>query len=144
MEILSINVLNEEELNVIAHADAVCTHFSRMLHQVLDAKKKYHFKLAVDFDVYRDFDGYVACLYIDYFMIRRQICLLYHSNRFFQEYDDRLICSHRTCGSILSVWKWLSVFASVAEYVIDVRIGVRYYHAGFVCEHLIHGEIVEA
>lgn len=77
-DIVDKMVLNEEELNVIAHADAVFIHFwAGCFHQVLHAKKKYHFKLAVDFDVYRDFDDMEQYApYIDYFMISGEESLL--------------------------------------------------------------------
>ena len=78
-DIVDKMVLNEEELNVIAHADAVFIHFwAGCFHQVLAAKKKYQFKLAVDIDVYRDFDDKQQYdPYIDYFMISGEVSLLY-------------------------------------------------------------------
>ena len=146
-DIVDKMVLNEEELNVIAHADAVFIHFwAGCFHQVLDAKKKYHFKLAVDFDVYRDFDDMEQYApYIDYFMISGEESLLYHFEGFSKKYDGLFNMSLAERGSVTYFrGKCYRVPASKVEHVIDTTGCGDSYHAGFVCEHLIHGEIVEA
>ena len=109
-DIVDKMILNEAELNVIAHADAVFIHFwAGCFHQVLDAKKKYHFE---------DFSG---------------------------KYDGLFNMSLAERGSVTCFrGERYRVLASKVEHVIDTTGCGDSYHAGFVCEHLIHGDIAEA
>lgn len=146
-DIVDKMLLNQEELNIIAHADAVFVHFQAgCFRQIVDAKKKYNFRLAVDFDTYRDFaDMEKYAPYVDYFMISGEEGLLHHFEKFSEKYGGLFNMSLAEKGSVTYYrGKNYRVSACKTECVIDTTGCGDSYHAGFVCSHLIHGDIMEA
>ena len=78
-------------------------------------------------------------------MISGEDSLLYHFEGFSKKYDGLFNMSLAERGSVTYFrGKCYRVPASKVEHVIDTTGCGDSYHAGFVCEHLIHGEIVEA
>lgn len=70
-KILDQIILNDTEIKLISESDVVFVHFgASCFRQLIELKKVYDFKFAVDFDVYRDFEDMKQFApYIDFFMI---------------------------------------------------------------------------
>ena len=61
-KILDNIVLNDNEIKILSGSDVVFVHFwASCFSQVVELKKTHGFKLAVDFDVYRDFSYGAIC-----------------------------------------------------------------------------------
>ena len=69
--ILDDIILNDTEIKIISESDVIFVHFwASCFSQVIELKKTYGFKLAVDFDVYRDFDVMEKFSpFVDFFII---------------------------------------------------------------------------
>ena len=70
-QILDNIVLNDNEIKILSESDVVFVHFlASCFSQIIELKKTSGFKLAVDFDVYRNFaDMERLAPYVDFFMI---------------------------------------------------------------------------
>ena len=78
-------------------------------------------------------------------MISGEENLLCHFEKFSKKYDGLFNMSLAGRGSVTCFrGERYRVPASKVGHVIDTTGCGDSYHAGFVCEHLIHGEIVEA
>ena len=140
-------VLNQEELEYISQADLVFVHFwAGCFKQVIELKKTGKFKLAVDFDVYRDFDDMEKYApYIDYFMISGEENLLTYFENFSKKYNGLFNMSLADKGSVTYFkGEKYSVLAAAAKEIVDTTGCGDSYHAGFVCSHMINGDICEA
>lgn len=139
--------LTEEERAVIAGSDVVFIHFwASCFREVLDMKKQHGFRLAVDFDVYRDF-AHMEQLApdIDFFMISGEESLLHHFRRFSMQYDGLFNMSLGEKGSVTFFrGEEYRVQAEQVETVVDTTGCGDSYHAGFVCSYMQDGDIMKA
>lgn len=140
-------VLSPYEISMLADADVVFVHFfAGCFRQVFEAKKKYGFRLAVDFDTYRDFDDmeqYASC--IDYFMISGEEELLPYFESFSRKYGGLFNMSLAEKGSVTyQKGQSYRVQACKVERIVDTTGCGDSYHAGFVCSHMWDGDIVNA
>lgn len=146
-EILDNIVLNDEEVKWILDADVVFVHFwASCFSQILELRKKHEFKLAVDFDVYRDFEDMKQYApYVDFFMISGEEKLLPHFEAYSNTYDGLFNMSMGENGSV-TYHKGLKykVFAHPVSKIVDTTGCGDSYHAGFVCSYLLHGDIEQA
>lgn len=140
-------VLNQEELDFIAQADLVFIHYwAGCFKQVIELKKNSHFQLAVDFDTCRNFNAIEEFApYIDYFMISGEEQLLTYFEDFSRKYDGLFNMSLADQGSVTYVKgvKYAVPAVKVKE-IIDTTGCGDSYHAGFVCSHMINGDILAA
>lgn len=146
-KILDHYKITGEEAEVIASSDVVFVHFwASCFEDVVELKKRYTFKLAVDFDVYRDFEYMEKYApYIDFFMISGAEDLLHHFATFSQKYEGLFNMSLGEKGSV-TYFKGTEyrVTAEKVEEVVDTTGCGDSYHAGFVCDYLLCGDIKEA
>lgn len=146
-KILDNLVLNDEEIKILSGSDAVFVHFwASCFSQVINLKKTLGFKLAVDFDVYRDFsDMERYAPYVDFFMISGSEELLPR----FRELSDKYPClfnmSLAEHGSVTYFnGQEFRVQAVKVENIIDTTGCGDSYHAGFVCSYMLGNDIEKA
>lgn len=146
-DIVDKMILNEKELRLLSESDVVFIHFwAGCFPQVLEAKKRYGFLLAVDFDVYRDFEKMQEYApYVDYFMISGKKELLPYFEAFSRRYPGLFNMSLAEKGSV-TYQNGICYRVSACEVpeVIDTTGCGDSYHAGFVCSHLLHKDIRRA
>ena len=146
-DIVDKMILNRDELEVVKRADIVFVHFwAGCFNQIIELKKKSDFKLAVDFDQYRDFEdmGKYAP-YVDYFMISGEERLLPRFEEFSKKYNGLFNMSLADKGSVTYYrGTQYTVPAKEVNDIIDTTGCGDSYHAGFVCSHMINGDIQEA
>ncbi|MBQ8313971.1 MAG: carbohydrate kinase [Clostridia bacterium] len=139
--------LTEEERSIIAASDVVFIHFwASCFQEVLALKKQHGFKLAVDFDVYRDF-AHMAQLAadIDFFMISGEEELLHHFQDFSTHHDGLFNMSLGAAGSVTyHCGQEYRVAAEKVDTIVDTTGCGDSYHAGFVCSYMQNGDIVKA
>lgn len=145
--ILDDLVLAEAECETIATADVVFIHFyASCFQQVVQLKKTHGFKLAVDFDVCRDFAQMEKVApYVDFFMISGREELLPRFEAMSCRYGGLFNVTLAEHGSV--TWhrgKAYRVPAVPVERVVDTTGGGDSYHAGFVCTYLLKGDIIQA
>lgn len=137
-------VLNQDELDFLSQSDLVFIHFwAGCFKQIIELKKKSRFKLAVDFDIYRDFRHMEKFApYIDYFMISGEENLLSYFENFSKKYNGLFNMSLAEKGSV-TYYKGVkyAVSAVRVKEIIDTTGCGDSYHAGFVCSHMINGDI---
>lgn len=146
-KILDNLVLNDTEIKVLSASDIVFVHFwASCFSQVIELKKTLGFKLAVDFDVYRDFsDMERYAPYVDFFMISGSEELLPR----FRELSDKYHClfnmSLAEHGSVTYFnGQEFRVQAVKVENIIDTTGCGDSYHAGFVCSYMLGNDIEKA
>lgn len=146
-KILDNLVLNDTEIKVLSESDVVFVHFwASCFSQVIELKKTLGFKLAVDFDVYRDFsDMERYAPYVDFFMISGSEELLPR----FRELSDKYPClfnmSLAEHGSVTYFnGQEFRVQAVKVENIIDTTGCGDSYHAGFVCSYMLGNDIEKA
>ncbi|UKI16096.1 MAG: PfkB family carbohydrate kinase [Ruminococcus sp.] len=146
-KILDNIVLNDNEIKILSGSDAVFVHFwASCFSQVVELKKTHGFKLAVDFDVYRDFtvmERYAP--YVDFFMISGSEELLPK----FKELSDKYRCLFNVSlaerGSVTYFnGQEFRVQAVKVENIIDTTGCGDSYHAGFVCSYMLENDIEKA
>lgn len=146
-KILDAFKLNESEEEIIVASDLVFVHFwASCFKEIIELRKKYNFKLAVDFDVYRDFDDMKKYApYIDFFMISGEENLLLYFCEFSKKYDGLFNMSLGDKGSVTyhNAIEY-RVSAKNVDDVIDTTGCGDSYHAGFVCSYLLEGDIEKA
>lgn len=146
-EILEHFMLNDTEIKVIDESDVVFVHFfSSCFRQIVDLKKRFDFKLAVDFDVYRDFENMKEYApYIDFFMISGTEELLPIFEEFSESFNGLFNISLGEQGSVTyhKCMKY-QIPAKKVDEVIDTTGCGDSYHAGFVCSYLLEGDIEKA
>lgn len=139
--------LTPEERDILAASDVVFVHFwASCFQEVLALKKQYGFKLAVDFDVYRDF-AHMEQLApdIDFFMISGEEALLHHFEYFSRRYDGLFNMSLGAKGSVTYCQgQEYRATAEPVETIVDTTGCGDSYHAGFVCSYMQEGDIVKA
>lgn len=145
--ILENLVLTESECAMISTADVVFIHFyASCLAQVIELKKAHGFKLAVDFDVCRDFAAMEQVApYVDFFMISGTEELLSRFQAMSCRYGGLFNVTLAERGSV--TWyqgKEYRVPAMPVENVVDTTGGGDSYHAGFVCTYLLKHDVRQA
>ena len=113
---------------------------------VIDLKKNNNFRLAVDFVEYRNFkemEKYAP--YIDYFLISGEESILPIFEAFSKKYKGLFNESLADKGSV-TYYNGEKYFvpADEALEIVDTTGCGDSYHAGFVCSHMLIGDIYEA
>lgn len=145
--ILDNIILTDDEIKIIAAADVVFIHFwASCFMQVIELKKKYGFRLAVDFDVYRDFEDMKRFApYTDFFMISGSEELLPHIKEMSEAFDGLFNMSLAEQGSVtFRKGTEYRVTAVKVSNVVDTTGCGDSYHAGFVCSYMLEKDIVKA
>ena len=146
-EIVDKMVLTPDELDLLKAADVVFVHFwAGCFKQIIELKKNSDFRLAVDFDVYRDFEHMeMYAPYVDYFMISGEEGLMPYFEEFSKKYKGLFNMTLADKGSVTyHNGECYRVEASEAKEIVDTTGCGDSYHAGFVCSHMISGDIGEA
>lgn len=146
-KILDNIILNDDEIRILSESDVVFVHFwASCFSQVVELKKTSGFKLAVDFDVYRDLT-YMERLspYIDFFMISGSEELLPKFRELSYKYDCLFNISLAERGSVTYFkGQEFRVQAVKVDNVIDTTGCGDSYHAGFVCSYMLEKDIEKA
>lgn len=146
-DILENIILDDKEIELIAKADVVFIHFwATCFNQVIELKKTHGFQLAVDFDVYRDFDDMKRYApYIDFFMISGTEELLPCFCDLSKVSSGLINVSLADKGSVTFVdGKKYQVDAVKVDEIVDTTGCGDSYHAGFVCTYLLEKDIIKA
>ena len=146
-DIVDKMLLTQDELEFVRKADVVFVHFyAGCFGQIIDLKKNSDFRLAVDFLEYRDFanmEKYAP--YVDYFMISGEESLLSKFADFSNKFAGLFNMSLADKGSVtFHNGKKYAVNAAKVSEIVDTTGCGDSYHAGFVCSHMINGDIYEA
>ena len=146
-KILDNLVLNDKEIKILSGSDVVFVHFwASCFSQVIELKKALGFKLAVDFDVYRDFsDMERYAPYVDFFMISGSEELLPKFKELSNKYHCLFNVSLAERGSVTYFnGQEFRVQAVKVENIIDTTGCGDSYHAGFVCSYVLGNNIEKA
>ena len=146
-EILDNIVLNDNEIKILSESDVVFVHFlASCFSQIIELKKTSGFKLAVDFDVYRDFaDMERLAPYVDFFMISGSEELLPKFRKLSDKYRCLFNISLAERGSVTYFHgQEFRVQAVEVESIIDTTGCGDSYHAGFVCSYMLENDIEKA
>ena len=146
-KILDDIILNDDEIRILSESDVVFVHFwASCFSQVVELKKTSGFKLAVDFDVYRDFaDMERLAPYMDFFMISGSEELLPKFRELSCKYDCLFNISLAERGSVTYFkGQEFRVQAVKVDAVIDTTGCGDSYHAGFVCSYMLENDIEKA
>ena len=146
-EILDNIVLNDNEIKILSRSDVVFVHFwASCFSQVVELKETLGFKLAVDFDVYRDFaDMERFAPHVDFFMISGSEELLPRFKELSNKYRSLFNVSLAERGSVTYFnGQEFKVQAVKVESIIDTTGCGDSYHAGFVCSYMLENNIEKA
>ena len=138
---------NGEILDNIVLNDVVFVHFwASCFSQVVELKETLGFKLAVDFDVYRDFaDMERFAPHVDFFMISGSEELLPKFKELSNKYRCLFNVSLAERGSVTYFnGQEFKVQAVKVESIIDTTGCGDSYHAGFVCSYMLENNIEKA
>lgn len=139
--------LTDPEERLISGADVVFIHFwASCFGQVVELKKKHGFKLAVDFDVYRDLsDMERFAPYIDFFMISGSEDILPNFRDMSKRHDCLFNITLAERGSVTYYkGREFRVSAARVDEIVDSTGCGDSYHAGFVCSYLLGNDIITA
>ncbi|WP_294580367.1 PfkB family carbohydrate kinase [uncultured Ruminococcus sp.] len=146
-EILDNIVLNDNEIKILSRSDVVFVHFwASCFSQVVELKETLGFKLAVDFDVYRDFaDMERFAPHVDFFMISGSEEFLPRFKELSNKYRCLFNVSLAERGSVTYFnGQEFKVQAAKVESIIDTTGCGDSYHAGFVCSYMLENNIEKA
>lgn len=146
-KILDNIVLNDNEIKILSGSDVVFVHFwASCFSQVVELKETLGFKLAVDFDVYRDFaDMERFAPHVDFFMISGSEELLPKFKELSNKYRCLFNVSLAERGSVTYFnGQEFKVQAVKVERIIDTTGCGDSYHAGFVCSYMLENNIEKA
>ncbi len=139
--------LTEDDAAALCAHDVVfVTWSSPNFREVLEIRKTGNFKLAVDFDVFRNFDDMENILpYVDFFMISGEESVLPVAKAWSEKYDGLFNVTLAAEGSVTyHHGAEYRVKAVPVDEVIDTTGCGDSYHAGFVCSWLKDGDILAA
>ncbi len=139
--------LTQEDAQAIRSHDVVfVTYSSPNFREVMEIRKTGSFKLAVDFDVFRDYGNMEALLpYVDFFLISGDESVLPVARAWSERFDGLFNVTLAEKGSVtyLHGQEYRVQAVPVAE-VIDTTGCGDSYHAGFVCSYLKDGDVIAA
>ena len=139
--------LTETDAAALRQNDVVfVTYSSPNFQEVLEIRKTGNFKLAVDFDVFRDFDNMEKSLpFVDFFMISGDDSVLPVAKAWSEKYDGLFNVTLAAKGSVTyHHGAEYRVKAVPVDEVIDTTGCGDSYHAGFVCSYMKDGDIITA
>ena len=145
--VLNTYRLTQSDFAAMHAADVVfCTWTSPNFREVLEARKQGRFKLAVDFDVERDFAKMEEVFpFIDYFMISGDDHVLPVAKTWSEKYSGLFNVTLAEQGSVTYLQGQEYRVSSVpVKEVIDTTGCGDSYHAGFVCSYVKDGDILAA
>ncbi len=139
--------MDEEDRACLANADWVfCTYYSPNFREVVAWRRSAGFKLAVDFDIDRDWaklEPYLPC--IDLFFISGIEALLPHFRAWSERYDGLFNVTLAEKGSVTyRHGREYRVSAVPVAQVIDTTGCGDSYHAGFLYRYALDGDILAA
>ncbi len=129
-----------------AHDVVFVTYSSPNFQEVLDIRRRSSFRLAVDFDVFRDFDNMEKLLpWVDFFLISGDDSVLPVAKAWSEKYEGLFNVTLAAEGSVTyRHGEEYRVRAVPVDVVIDTTGCGDSYHAGFVCSILKAGDILAA
>jgi fructoselysine 6-kinase len=139
--------LTESDFAAMNAVDVVfCTWYSPNFREALEARKTGTFRLAVDFDIERDFAKMEAVLpFVDFFMISGDESVLPVARAWSEKYDGLFNVTLAERGSVTYLrGQEYRVSAVPVKEVIDTTGCGDSYHAGFVCSYVKDGDILAA
>ncbi len=145
--VLDIYRLTEADLAAMNAADVVfCTWYSPNFRETLEARKQGTFRLAVDFDIERDFAKMEAVLpFVDFFLISGDESVLPVARAWSEKYDGLFNVTLAEHGSVTyHRGKEYRVSAVPVDVVIDTTGCGDSYHAGFICSYVKDGDVIAA
>lgn len=146
-EILEGIKLSKSDKNALLISDVVfLTRSCSCFDEVLELKKEYGFKLAVDFDVDRNFEAMEAlCPYIDFVMISGEEELLPVFKSFSEKYEGLFNMTLAEKGSVTYLHgEEYRVAAVPPDEIVDSTGCGDSYHAAFVCSYMKDRDIIKA
>lgn len=139
--------LTEADCRAMQDADVVfCTYYSPNFREILACRKVGGFRLAVDFDVDRDFERMEEVLpWVDFFLISGNESVLPVAKAWSEKFDALFNVTLAAQGSVtFQHGRAYRVEAVPVREVIDTTGCGDSYHAGFVCRYLLDGDITAA
>ena len=145
--VLNTYRLTEHDVAAMNAADIVfCTWYSPNFREALEARKKGGFRLAIDFDIERDFMKMESVLtWVDFFMISGDDSVLPVARAWSEKYDGLFNVTLAERGSVTyHHGKEYRVAAVPVDRVIDTTGCGDSYHAGFICSYVKDGDVTAA
>ena len=145
--VLNTYRLTEHDVAAMNAADIVfCTWYSPNFREALEARKKGGFRLAIDFDIERDFMKMESVLtWVDFFMISGDDSVLPVARAWSEKYDGLFNVTLAERGSVTyHHGKEYRVSAVPVDKVIDTTGCGDSYHAGFICSYVKDGDVTAA
>ena len=136
----------EDAADMCAHDVVFATYSSPNFKEIIDIRRQGNFKLAVDFDIFRDYDNMEQILpLVDFFMISGDDSVLPVAKAWSEKYNALFNVTLAERGSVTYHHgvEYRVQAVPVAE-VIDTTGCGDSYHAGFVCSYLKDGDIIAA
>lgn len=145
--VLDIYRLSDRDAAALHANDVVfVTWYSPNFRETLNIRKDGAFKLAVDFDIDRDFAKMEEVLpWVDFFMISGDESVLPVARAWSEKYDGLFNVTLAANGSVTyHHGHEYRVQAVPVQEVIDTTGCGDSYHAGFVCSYMKNGDILAA
>ena len=139
--------LSKADLKSLSFADCVfVTYTAVCFEEILELKKEYGFKLAVDFDVERDWEKLETyCPFVDFYMISGSEELLPVFEEWSKKYPGLFNMTLAEKGSVTYAnGQEYRVEAAKPDEIVDSTGCGDSYHAAFVCSYLVDKDIMKA
>lgn len=139
--------LTEDDARALRSQDVVFTTWtSPNFRETLEIRRESSFLLAVDFDVFRNYDAMEAVLpFVDFFLISGVESVLPVARAWSEKYDGLFNVTLAAQGSVTyHHGREYRVQAVPVEKVIDTTGCGDSYHAGFVCSYIKDHDILAA
>ena len=145
--VLDIYRLSDADAAALLRADGVfVTWYSPNFREALELRKAGRFRLAVDFDIERNFAKMEEVLpWVDFFMISGDDSVLPVARTWSEKYDGLFNVTLAANGSVTyQRGQEYRVQAVPVKEVIDTTGCGDSYHAGFICSYVKNGDIIAA